>query len=1052
MARGVRWPPNGTVHLLSFVSRSWASLWLGLILGFTWPQAAQATDASATADAGRWQRLADPVFRHFPIPTALQATAMVQDDQGFLWLGTQNGLARWDGYRFRNHEADANRPGALPDSYITTMHRDARGQVWIGSSAGGLSRLAADHASFIRVPGGPNGLSHRSVFALADDGQGGLWVGGGAGLDQLAADGQQVSRHAKEAREQGLPDGAVQSLLRDRSGALWVGTRVGLFRRAAGARRFEAVSLPCADGSPSTVSQLIEDRQGRVWIGTRPHGAYVVAPGESRASVVQDSEHGGAAGLASDSVFALIEAGDGEIWIGTDGGGIVQVDSSSGRTRRLRHLEGAPASLLDNEISMFFRDSSGTLWVGTNNGLSAYRPAQQAVLTWLGQAGRAEGISHSTVTQLLAQPDDRAWLALGNGGIDIVDPQKGRVAQLQPDATRPRDALPKGRVLVMAGAAGGAVYLGTQQGLYRAEASGQAVRRLVVPGRVDNAATWALCVDGDQLWLGGLDGLWGFRIAADGTLQPLPGARADPAQLGDGRVTQLALAEGDGLWVGTRAGLLRYDRALHEVTRLPEDAPDRIGMPGGYISAVQRDSRGRLWVGSFGGGLRVVDPAPADGSAPRVRRIGLAEGLPNNGVDALLMDAQGDAWVSTDDGLARIAGSDLSVTPLHAADGVGIPSYWVGAGGITPHGELLFGGSGGLTIVKPERLVPWDFAAPVVVTEALVGGSPVPPPGATGDTTARLTLPVGRRDLSVEFAALDYSAPESNRYAYRLKGFDPDWTPTDPSRRLARYTNLPAGDYLLELRGSNRQGQWSEPLRWPVRVLPAWYETAWFRVALGLAALLLVAGLVQGRTLMLRRRQQVLETLVASRTAELEQRSAELHESERQLQQMAYYDGLTGLANRRLFNEDLKRLLAEAQRGQPFTLMLLDLDHFKQINDTLGHDAGDALLVAVAQRLRDAVREVDRVARLGGDEFALLLTRTTATEDVEQVCRRIIDSLDLPVEHQSQHLQASASIGLARGPHEADSAAELYKCADLALYAAKRAGRRGWRWYTPAAS
>ncbi|HSI46951.1 MAG TPA: diguanylate cyclase [Ideonella sp.] len=1036
------------MHLPSFVSRCCASLWLGLILGFTWPLA-QAAEAVAPADAGRWQQLADPVFRHFPIPTALQATAMVQDDQGFLWLGTQNGLARWDGYRFRHHEADANRPGALPDSYITTLHRDALGQVWIGSSAGGLSRLALDHASFIRVPGGPNGLSHRSVFALADDGQGGLWVGGGAGLDQLAADGRQVRRHAQNAHAQGLPDGAVQSLLRDRSGGLWVGTRMGLFRRAAGASRFEPLLLPCADGSPSTVSQLIEDHEGRVWIGTRPHGAYVVAPGDTRAVTVQDSERSGAAGLASDSVLALVEAADGDVWIGTDGGGIVRVDSRSGRTRRLRHLEGAPASLQDNEIGMLYRDRSGTLWVGTTNGLSAYRPDQRAVLTWMGLPGRATGISHGTVSHLLAQPDDRAWLALGNGGVDIVDPVLGRIAQLQPDATRPREALPKGRVLTMAGGADGAVYLGTQQGLYRADANAQAVHRVVVPGRAENAATWALCLQGDQLWLGGLDGLWGFRVLPGGSLQPLPGARADAAQLGDGRVTRLALAEGDGLWVGTRAGLLRYDRGLHEVTRLPEDTPARLGVPAAYISAIQRDARGRLWIGLFGAGIRVVEPAPADGSAPKVHRIGLAEGLPNNGVDAMLIDPRGDVWASTDDGLARIDGSDLSVTPLHAADGVGIPSYWVGAGGITPQGELLFGGSGGLTIVRPEQLRPWNFEAPVVVTEALAGGSVASGPATAGEV---LTLPVGKRELSVEFAALDYSAPEANRYAYRLKGFDAEWLPTDPSRRLARYTNLPAGDYVLELRGSNRQGHWSEPLRWPVRVLPAWYETTWFRIALGLAALLLVAGLVQGRTLMLRRRQQVLETLVASRTAELEQRSAELHESERQLQQMAYYDGLTGLANRRLFNEDLKRLLAEAQRGQPFTLLLLDLDHFKQINDTLGHDAGDALLVAVAQRLREAVREVDRVARLGGDEFALLLTRTSATEDVEHVCRRIIDSLDLAVEHQAQHLQASASIGLARCPNEAGSAVELYKRADLALYAAKRAGRRGWRWYTPAAN
>jgi diguanylate cyclase (GGDEF)-like protein len=234
-----------------------------------------------------------------------------------------------------------------------------------------------------------------------------------------------------------------------------------------------------------------------------------------------------------------------------------------------------------------------------------------------------------------------------------------------------------------------------------------------------------------------------------------------------------------------------------------------------------------------------------------------------------------------------------------------------------------------------------------------------------------------------------------------------------------------------------------------VRVLPAWYETGWFRGVMGLLALLLVAGVVQGRTLVLRRRQLALQELVARRTAELEQRSAELRESERRLEQMAYYDGLTGLPNRRLFGEDLKRLLALAQRGEPFTLLLIDLDRFKEVNDTQGHDAGDALLMAVARRLSQSVREIDCVARLGGDEFAVLLAKSGERALVDPVCRRIVDSLREPIEHRGGRLQASASIGVASCRGDC-SGEDLYKAADVALYEAKREGRDGWRWSRPA--
>jgi diguanylate cyclase (GGDEF)-like protein len=355
----------------------------------------------------------------------------------------------------------------------------------------------------------------------------------------------------------------------------------------------------------------------------------------------------------------------------------------------------------------------------------------------------------------------------------------------------------------------------------------------------------------------------------------------------------------------------------------------------------------------------------------------------------------------------------------------------------------MFGGNGGLTVVDPGRVQPWTYPAPVVVTELDVGSGRVP----VDRVRRTIELDPQRRHLQAEFAALDYSAPETLRYAYRLVGFDRDWVETDPTRRLASYTNLPPGDYALELRGTNRQGRWSPPVQWDVRVLPAWYETGWFRGALGLALLLSVVGLVQGRTMVLRRRQLALEELVARRTAELEQRSAELRESERRLEQMAYYDGLTGLPNRRLFADDMKRLLALAQRGEAFTLLLIDLDRFKEINDTLGHDAGDALLVAVARRLVQSVREIDRVARLGGDEFAVLLARSGERQPVEAVCERIANAVREPVEHRGGALRTTASIGIAACHGDCD-ADELYKAADVALYEVKRGGRDGWRWAT----
>ena len=211
----------------------------------------------------------------------------------------------------------------------------------------------------------------------------------------------------------------------------------------------------------------------------------------------------------------------------------------------------------------------------------------------------------------------------------------------------------------------------------------------------------------------------------------------------------------------------------------------------------------------------------------------------------------------------------------------------------------------------------------------------------------------------------------------------------------------------------------------------------------------LLAGLVQARVLILRRRQRALEQLVAERTTALEQRTRELQSSQQQLEQLAYYDSLTGLANRRLFNDDLRHLMAQAQRnGLGLYLLLIDLDHFKQINDTQGHDAGDAVLKAVSACLTAALRESDRAARLGGDEFAVLLPDTAEPAAAEAVCQRIAEGLArvLP-QGQAATVMPSASIGAACYPRDAQDVDALYKAADLALYEAKHGGRACWRLY-----
>ncbi|MBI3346470.1 MAG: diguanylate cyclase [Burkholderiales bacterium] len=1013
------------------------------------------------------ERLADIAFQHVGqyqgLPNAI-ASNLAEDGQGFLWIGSPGGLSRWDGYRFRVYQADPQRPGALPDNYVQALYGDARGRLWVGTSSAGLLRHDPATDSFIHYPvGGERGLSHVSVRQMRDDGDGGLWVVTDAGLDWLDPSSGRVEHASKSwAAAAGVQ---VRALLRDRRGALWLGSTAGLFRREPGAQTLEPV--PLRAGITVQPEVLTQDSAGRIWVGSLQHGVFVL-PDEGRALATPLRERAAPDGLdlLSDSQIAgLAEVQPGEMWVATLSQGLVAVHFAQGETRRIRHVPAWPMSLADNALRALYRDRAGLIWVGTNRGLSRYDPRQTAVLTRFGvtpdggDAMDARFVS-TEISWIQPMPDGRIWLGTHKSGIDILDAAGARVAALRPDASRPETALPPDIVLAMAPAPDGGLFIGTKRGLYRADAAGRQVSRMVLTGRDPAASVWALLADGDDLWVGGqADGLWRLDVRrARSEAVALSGAG-----LSDQRITVLARDPhaGNALWVGTRHGLNRVDLATRDVAQwLPGPVgPGRLS--GGFITALLSDDRGRLWVGSYGGG---VDVLPGPGGAP-AQRLGPPQ-LPDSTVNALLRDLQGQVWASTDNGLARIDPQSLAVLALRRAEGVVFPTYWTGSAARTERGELLFGGAGGMTVVQPHRLQAWTYGAGVLISDVTLGGQHV---SVAANGPALIVAP-DANSLAVEFSSTDFSAPERNRYAFKLEGYDADWVATDATRRLAAYANLPPGDYRLLLRASNRDGQWGErDLALPIRVLPAWHQTWWARACFALALGLLLVAAVMGRTRLLRHRQRELEFKVRQRTAELETLHHALEEKSAQLQMSSVTDPLTGLHNRRFLSDHIEQDLAASLRraqetlaagGQPLdtdnVFLLLDVDAFKRINDRHGHAAGDAVLVQFGARLRSVLRESDYLVRWGGEEF-LAVARDTdrvRAEELAERMRAVIADTPFRLDDGSE-LVVNCCIGFACVPFEperpqARSWQQVVNLADLGLYAAKRSGRNAWVGMHPA--
>jgi diguanylate cyclase (GGDEF)-like protein len=986
----------------------------------------------------RWDGVAATIFAHVAqdaeLPNSAFPQALAQDRDGFIWVATENGLARWDGYRFRIYKPNPDDSGSLPDNVINALHTDIHGTLWIGTDSRGLARYDPVRDRFVRAGSSAGTRTASAVFSIADDGWGGVVVGTDRGLEDVddgdAALAGRVSRRPSFARA--LPGRDVHALLRDRSGTLWIGTTRGLLRWPTAATRVFPVAFAGVSTTAVDVRKLFEDQDGRIWIGTQTNGSFTIEPHRSAPRPIA------AGALGTKSITALVEPRAGTVWIGTGDGGILAVDARTKRFRRIVHDPNTPTSLPSNTIVDMLRDRAGRTWVATLRSISFCDARQTAITTVFGPSSLSGRLSSDNVRSVLPTADGRIWIGFGRDGADLLDPGAGTRIHVRLAGTSNTAKLSGARAIAT-GSDGDVIFGGFEgmsrlRGGARVPASGTTLPRYGVSFPVRTVRF----VNG-RLWFSGFErGLWSLDDTGHAAIVRDP---RSGAPLTDDRVMLIEPGPRSSLWLGTPHGLLRFDPRVGIIERIGADPTDPAELTSGLVTTVLTDRRGRLWVGTDGGGIDVLVSRDRHGR-PAFRRLGTAAGLPNDSIDKLLADRRGTIWASTDAGIVAIDPATFAIRTFGAADGAGITGYWVNAGAASARDELYFGGLGGMTVVRPDALAPRLFDAPIVATEIRLGGKVIASPSRA---TPPLVIPPDANSLSVEFAALDLSASERYRYAYRLSGYDAGWTEVDAAHRFAAYTNLPPGSYRLSVRAADPSGIWDvASLQLDFTVLPAWNQTPAFRLLVAVAALITVIFVTRVRTAYLRRRQRELEREVAARTAEL-------RETQAQLEKIAYLDTLTALPNRRMFNEHFARLVAAASRGEEsFGLVLLDLDGFKIINDTFGHDAGDAILVAVAERLHSAVRASDIVARLGGDEFALLLCGRTTPDDVESVCRRVIAEFVEPVYRESISIATGASLGAAFCPRDGRTQETLYKCADLALYAAKRSGRNAWRWYDSA--
>ncbi|MEM9558187.1 MAG: two-component regulator propeller domain-containing protein [Acidobacteriota bacterium] len=816
-------------------------------------------------------------FRHLGTEQGLSqgsVHALLQDRRGFMWLATQDGLNRWDGQRFVTYKHDPADADSLAAPHVWSLAEDAAGRLWIGTDGGGLDRLDGESMLAGRLadgvfthhrhdPDDSESLASDRVRALVVDRRGVLWVGTDAGLQRYLGAGRFETLTTADPR--------ILTLSEEADGTVWAGTRGGAERFDADGRRLEALEGVGTTAAARQVRAILRDRGGYLWVGTY-EGLGRVDPSDG-AMTVFHHQPDDPFSLPDDRVRSLLEDTDGRLWIGTDGG-LAVYRPADASFHVYRHDSSWAGSLALDSVLGLYQDRGGLLWAATQGrGVDRWHPDSWSLGPY---RGRDEPGSLAGDAIMAFAEDHRGdvWIGTLGDGLQRWNRTAGHFETLRHDPNDPT-SLADDRVMALLHDGAGMLWVGTfGAGLDRIE---------IETGRLEHfrhepddplslPANGIATLHEDSagtIWIGTFGGGLARFDRSRGAFRTLRSDPQDPRSLPNDRVS--ALAEGaDALWVGTTGGgLARMDRASETFQVFRHDRETPGSLSADDVLALRFDSENRLWIGTKGGGLDLLESFdPATGEA-RFRTFSERDGLPSGTIYGIRTDDAGQLWMSTTNGLAVLDPSTLAIRTYHTRHGLLSNELNFGAHYRSRRGELFFGGVQGFNVFFPSEVEINDHLPPVVLT-ALETRSE----GGLGDVPRRgeaLVLDhVAAASFSFEFAALDFNAPEEQRYAYRLDGFDKDWIELEDQRRIT-YTNMSPGRYVFRVKASNGDAVWNETgAAVPLHVKPAPWQTWWAWVAYAL--ILAGAGYfgARWRHRGLARRSEELEKIVSERTAELE--------------------------------------------------------------------------------------------------------------------------------------------------------------------------------------
>jgi ligand-binding sensor domain-containing protein/signal transduction histidine kinase len=814
-------------------------------------------------------------------------TSVLEDEEGLVWIGTENGLNSYDGYDLRVFKVDDEDPHSLSDNSVRSIFQDSKGRIWIGTF-NGLNLVDKKRGSFqcfIHDPENDSTISQNSALAIDEDAEGNIWVATYHGLSCYHPEENRFSRYYYSPDGYGIASDRVYTVFVDRDNRVWAGTENGL--SVLSADRQSIRNIPFDNKKPGSLRNyrlrsIFQDSTGKLWFATEGDG---VAWLDKATGVFHHFRHveGSKEGLSSNLVTCITQHKNGKVWFGTDGGGISVYDPLTQKISPF--AENSDPLFSSGAVYDIAFTKNGGAWIGLfgkglflaneNSGDFTYHQ-------YLDSVTRARG--KNSVLAFAEDGDGRIWIGTDGSGLYHYNPATNHFNRYGHNFRDP-SSISADVVKSLAVDRSGNLYAGTFAGGLNVM-PGRSGRFLHYRAQPDNSRSiavdhvWSLHVDSmrNSVWVGELNGLDRFEMAAK-TFTHLTETIRNPITGNVPSVFSIVEDRQHNLWMGMRdGGLLRLNAQREVIRYYLKGAPGVEGtIPQDEILDLLADSKGNIWIGTASHGLWVFDPARESFSKPLN-----AKELPD-AILAILEDKRGNLWISTYKGLYNYHPTSGKWYLFDITDGLPTNEFNNGAKLKARSGRMYMGGLNGFIAFQPEE-IPIDTAgANVIFTGLSLFHKEVAPGDQSGVLSSdlnfleELVLAPNQNVVTLRFAALDHHYPKVNQYKYKLENFDDDWIYVRDHSRSATYTNLPHGEYTFRVNATNHDGIWNREDRMiRIVVLPHWYQTWWFRLLVVIGIALIMFVVTWTRTLFLTRQSAKLQALVDLRTDEINTQKEEI--------------------------------------------------------------------------------------------------------------------------------------------------------------------------------